>query len=134
LQVLTFALIPLRFLFPHGGVLGDVARALRGGRARATAHARMAALAPHSIRYGKEVGAVLLVYVVCLAYAAVSPTVREKRERGEGRQPQRARLDPFLPPPDLGRRLSLFCPVLPVVALLDPVRVGAGVRKRRAGV
>ena len=35
----------------------------------------MDALGPRSPRYGKEVGAVLLVYVVCFAYAAVSPII-----------------------------------------------------------
>ena len=35
----------------------------------------MDALGPRSPRYGKEVGAVLLIFVVCLAYAAVSPTI-----------------------------------------------------------
>jgi hypothetical protein len=40
-----------------------------------SAHASMDALWPHSIRYGKETGAALLIFVVALSYAPLSPPV-----------------------------------------------------------
>ena len=40
-----------------------------------SAHAAMDALWPHSIRYGKEIGAALLIFVVALSYAPLSPPV-----------------------------------------------------------
>ena len=40
-----------------------------------SAHASMDALWPHSIRYGKEIGAALLIFVVALSYAPLSPPV-----------------------------------------------------------
>ena len=40
-----------------------------------SAHASMDALWPHSIRYGKEIGACLLIFVVALSYAPLSPPV-----------------------------------------------------------
>ena len=33
------------------------------------------ALSPHSIRYGREIGAILLIYVIAMAYAATSPII-----------------------------------------------------------
>jgi hypothetical protein len=69
-----FALLPLRFLFPHPGVLGDLAR-LAGFCTARTPHDRADVLWPHSVRYGKEVGALLLVFVVALAYAATAPPI-----------------------------------------------------------
>ena len=74
-MVLQVALVPLHFLFPHVGVLADAARGLRCAPPPRTAHARLTAIGARSPRYGKEVGAVLLVYLVCLAYCAVSPTI-----------------------------------------------------------
>jgi hypothetical protein len=35
----------------------------------------MAAVWPHSIRYGREVGTTMLVYIMALAYAASSPII-----------------------------------------------------------
>ncbi len=35
----------------------------------------MAAVWPHSIRYGREVGTTMLVYIMGLAYAASSPII-----------------------------------------------------------
>ena len=36
---------------------------------------RMASLAPRSIRYGREVGMIMLVFVITLAYAPASPII-----------------------------------------------------------
>jgi len=36
---------------------------------------RAEALSPHSIRYGREIGAILLIYVIAMAYAATSPII-----------------------------------------------------------
>ena len=33
------------------------------------------ALSPHSIRYGREIGAILLIYLEAMAYAATSPII-----------------------------------------------------------
>ena len=40
-------------------------------------HAReeMAAVWPHSIRYGREVGTTMLVFIMVMAYAAISPII-----------------------------------------------------------
>ena len=36
---------------------------------------RAEALSPHSIRYGRELGAILLIYLEAMAYAATSPVI-----------------------------------------------------------
>lgn len=36
---------------------------------------KVAALWPHSVRYGREVGTMMLIYIIALAYAATSPII-----------------------------------------------------------
>ena len=36
---------------------------------------KVAALWPHSVRYGREVGVMMLIYIIVLAYAATSPII-----------------------------------------------------------
>ena len=36
---------------------------------------KVAAIWPHSIRYGREVGNIMLIFIIGLAYAAVSPII-----------------------------------------------------------
>lgn len=36
---------------------------------------KVAALWPHSIRYGREIGVMMLIYIIALAYAATSPII-----------------------------------------------------------
>jgi len=35
----------------------------------------MAAVWPHSIRYGREVGTTMLIFIMAMAYAATSPII-----------------------------------------------------------
>ena len=36
---------------------------------------KVAALWPHSVRYGREIGVMMLIYIIALAYAATSPII-----------------------------------------------------------
>ncbi|KAL0050236.1 hypothetical protein WJX82_006955 [Trebouxia sp. C0006] len=69
------AMIPFRIMFPHIGVLVALFRILHICGPPKSDRDKVAALWPHSIRYGREIGVMMLIYIIALAYAATSPII-----------------------------------------------------------
>ncbi|KAK9819243.1 hypothetical protein WJX81_003710 [Elliptochloris bilobata] len=68
------AMVPFRLMYPHIGFLVGLFR-LCGACKLRHKRERVAAVWPHSVRYGREVGTIMLMYIVALAYAASSPMI-----------------------------------------------------------
>ncbi|KAL3131896.1 hypothetical protein ABBQ38_007601 [Trebouxia sp. C0009 RCD-2024] len=69
------AMIPFRLMFPHIGVLVALFRILGICGPPKSDRDKVASLWPHSIRYGREIGVIMLIYIITLAYAATSPII-----------------------------------------------------------
>ncbi|CAL5219786.1 g1691 [Coccomyxa viridis] len=63
-----------RLMYPHIGSLIGLFR-LCGYCKPAHKREEMAAVWPHSIRYGREVGTTMLIFIMAMAYAATSPLI-----------------------------------------------------------
>ncbi|KAK9817083.1 hypothetical protein WJX72_009273 [[Myrmecia] bisecta] len=68
------AMLPFRIMYPHIGVLVGLFR-LMGCCGLPSEREKTAALWPHSVRYGREIGTIMLIFVMALAYAATSPLI-----------------------------------------------------------
>lgn len=72
--VQSLAIIPFRFMFPHMGIFPWVFRAC-GFNKSLTERQGLDKLWPHSARGSKEIAFMILIFVIGLAYAAVSPII-----------------------------------------------------------
>ncbi|KAK9864060.1 hypothetical protein WJX84_009179 [Apatococcus fuscideae] len=70
----AFTMMPLRMFFPHIGALSALFQAM-GCCTPKSERDRFMTLSPHSIRHGREVGSMMLVFVIALAYASSSPLI-----------------------------------------------------------
>ncbi|CAK0783273.1 hypothetical protein CVIRNUC_006472 [Coccomyxa viridis] len=70
----AFAIAPFRLLFPYFGVITNLLQCCglckpRSSRDKVIAHSAM------SVGYGREVGVIMLIYIMAFAYAACSPII-----------------------------------------------------------
>ncbi|KAK9836955.1 hypothetical protein WJX81_002590 [Elliptochloris bilobata] len=72
LQALAF--VPLRFLFPQYTIICDLAYKLPTFRPE-TARAKVQSLQPLSVRYGYEIGTMMLIFTMAMAYGVSSPII-----------------------------------------------------------
>eukprot|EP01025_Chloroclados_australasicus_P060634 TRINITY_DN7799_c1_g4_i1.p1 TRINITY_DN7799_c1_g4~~TRINITY_DN7799_c1_g4_i1.p1 ORF type:complete len:584 (+),score=30.17 TRINITY_DN7799_c1_g4_i1:939-2690(+) len=71
----AFAFVPIRLVLPHGGVWRWLLRC--GGKCGCVMTSRDVAMtyAPSSVRYGYEFGIMMLIFIIGMAYAVVSPLI-----------------------------------------------------------